>query len=99
MDNVTRDNLQNILNILTSADVKEVNRMLREVITRNNAFAKSRFSIGDTIEFTSSRTGYNITGTIMKKNPKTVEVRVRGAGMCDSQLWRVPPTMLRKVTK
>ena len=99
MDNVTRNSLQNIMNGLTAKDVKEVNEMLREVISRSNYIAKGNFCIGDTVEFTSSRTGYNITGTIMKKNPKTVEVRVRGAGMCDSQLWRVPPTMLRKVTK
>lgn len=92
MDIITRNNLQNIMRSLTAKDVHEVNQMLREVIARDNVLAKGNFVVGDTVEFTSSRTGQIMRGTIMKKNPKTVQVRVINSG-----LWRVPPTMLRKV--
>jgi hypothetical protein len=62
-------------------------------------FARSRLTnqikftlrIGDNVNFTSSKTGQNLTGVVMKVAIKYVTVKtVQG-------LWRVPANMLTKV--
>ena len=62
-------------------------------------FARSRLAqqtkyslrVGDNVNFTSGKTGQNVTGTVMKIAIKYVTVQsVRG-------LWRVPANMLSKV--
>jgi len=52
---------------------------------------KRSLSIGDNVNFTSSKTGMNVTGVVMKIAIKYVTVKTaQGA-------WRVPANMLTKV--
>ena len=52
---------------------------------------KRSMRIGDTVNFTSSKTGQNVTGTVMKIAIKYITVKtVQG-------LWRVPANMLTLV--
>ena len=54
---------------------------------------KRSLSIGDNVNFTSSKTGRNLTGVVMKIAIKYVTVNTV-AGM-----WRVPANMLQVVDK
>ncbi len=52
---------------------------------------KATLAIGDNVNFTSTRTGQNITGVVIKIAIKYVTVRtIQG-------LWKVPANMLTKV--
>lgn len=52
---------------------------------------KASLSIGDNVNFTSSKTGMNVTGVVVKIAIKYVTVKTaQGA-------WRVPANMLTKV--
>jgi len=53
--------------------------------------AKAGIRIGDTVNFTSSKTGRNVTGTVMKVAIKYVTVRTIDG------MWRVPANMLSVV--
>jgi hypothetical protein len=60
---------------------------------RSKLTTQVKFSlrIGDNVNFTSSKTGRNVTGVVMKVAIKYVTVRtVEG-------LWRVPANMLTKI--
>jgi hypothetical protein len=52
---------------------------------------KRSIGVGDTVNFTSSKTGRNVTGTVMKVAIKYVTVRTIDG------LWRVPANMLSVV--
>ena len=56
-----------------------------------NERAKASLMVGDTVNFTSTRTGRNVTGTVTKIAIKYVTVRTLEG------LWRVPANMLNKV--
>lgn len=60
----------------------------RKLLTERN---KAQLSIGDTVNFTSTRTGRNVTGTVVKIAIKYVTVRTLEG------LWKVPANMLNKV--
>jgi ribosomal protein L35AE/L33A len=52
---------------------------------------KAQLRVGDNVNFTSTRTGQNVTGVVVKIAIKYVTVRtVQG-------LWKVPANMLNKV--
>jgi hypothetical protein len=52
---------------------------------------KAQLRVGDNVNFTSTRTGQNVTGVVIKIAIKYVTVRtVQG-------LWKVPANMLNKV--
>jgi ribosomal protein L35AE/L33A len=52
---------------------------------------KAQLRVGDNVNFTSTRTGQNVTGVVVKIAIKYVTVRtVQG-------LWKVPANMLSKV--
>lgn len=54
---------------------------------------KRSLSIGDNVNFTSSKTGRNVTGVVVKIAIKYVTVKtVQGA-------WRVPANMLTKINE
>ncbi len=54
---------------------------------------KRSLSIGDNVNFTSSKTGRNVTGVVMKIAIKYVTVKtIQGA-------WRVPANMLSKINE
>ena len=70
-------------------------RSMGEAIQWNRAQlqkqVKRSLSIGDNVNFTSNKTGRNMTGVVMKIAIKYVTVRtVTG-------LWRVPANMLTKI--
>jgi small-conductance mechanosensitive channel len=52
---------------------------------------KASLSIGDNVNFTSTKTGQNVTGVVMKIAIKYVTVRTA------TGLWRVPANMLTKI--
>jgi hypothetical protein len=54
---------------------------------------KRSLAIGDNVNFTSSRTGQNTTGVVIKIAIKYVTVKTI------SGLWRVPANMLTKVAE
>jgi len=63
-------------------------KFARKRLTERN---KASLRVGDAVNFTSTRTGQNVTGTVVKIAIKYVTVRtVQG-------LWRVPANMLNKV--
>ncbi len=54
---------------------------------------KRSLSIGDNVNFTSSKTGRNVTGVVVKIAIKYVTVKtIQGA-------WRVPANMLSKINE
>jgi hypothetical protein len=52
---------------------------------------KAALRVGDIVNFTSTRTGQNVTGTVVKIAIKYVTVRTAQG------LWKVPANMLSKV--
>jgi Mechanosensitive ion channel len=52
---------------------------------------KNTLKIGDNVNFTSSKTGRNVTGHVVKVAIKYVTVRTQDG------LWRVPANMLTKI--
>ena len=52
---------------------------------------KASLKIGDDVNFTSSKTGMNMTGTVMK-------IAIKYVTVCTTKgMWRVPANMLTKV--
>jgi len=72
----------------------ELSSMIDAVKWRRATLAKltkASLAVGDTVNFTSSKTGMNVTGVVMKIAIKYVTVQsVKG-------LWRVPANMLSKL--
>ena len=56
--------------------------------------AIKNFIVGDMVQFTSSRTGGKVNGTVKKVNKKYVIVSTHIGG----EKWRVPATMLTKLS-
>jgi small-conductance mechanosensitive channel len=52
---------------------------------------KAQLTVGDSVNFTSTKTGQNITGLVVKIAIKYVTVRTHQG------LWKVPANMLTKV--
>ena len=72
----------------------ELTSMIDAVKWRRATLAKltkASLAVGDNVNFTSSKTGMNLTGVVMKIAIKYVTVKtIQG-------LWRVPANMLSKV--
>jgi hypothetical protein len=72
----------------------ELSSMIDAVKWRRATLAKltkASLAIGDTVNFTSSKSGMNVTGVVMKIAIKYVTVKTTQG------LWRVPANMLSKV--
>ncbi len=77
---------------LTNADLNSVIdavKFARARLTRQN---KASLMLGDTVQFTSNRTGRTMQGTVRKIAIKFVTVATPGQG-----LWKVPASMLEAV--
>lgn len=77
---------------LTNADLNSVIdavKFARARLTRQN---KASLMLGDTVQFTSNRTGRTMQGTVQKIAIKFVTVNTPGQG-----LWKVPASMLTAV--
>lgn len=83
---------------IMSLDVSELSAIISTVQNRRevlNLQAKSNFSIGDKVEFTSSRDGGIITGLIVKINIKKIVIQVSES--MGSIRWTVPASMISHV--
>jgi hypothetical protein len=72
----------------------ELSSMIDAVKWRRATLAKltkASLAVGDTVNFTSSKNGMNVTGVVMKIAIKYVTVKTTQG------LWRVPANMLSKV--
>ena len=77
---------------LSNADLNSVIdavKFARARLTRQN---KASLMLGDTVQFTSNRTGRTMQGTVQKIAIKVVTVNTPGQG-----LWKVPASMLTAV--
>ena len=70
--------------------VIEAVKFARAKLTQKN---KRSMAVGDTVEFTSTRSGITLQGTVRKIAIKFVTVATQQG------LWRVPANMLNKVEK
>ena len=60
-----------------------------------NYEAKNRYSLGDLVKFTASRTGERHSGTVVGIGPKNMKVLVKGI-LGRSTKWTVPPVILSR---
>ena len=90
--NVQEINRAIISGHLNNADLNSVIdavKFARAQLTRQN---KASLMLGDTVQFTSNRTGRTMQGTVRKIAIKFVTVATPSAG-----LWKVPASMLTAV--
>ena len=89
-------NIQNINTAIinggwTNAELMSMTDAIRFARKRLTERNKATLSLGDTVNFTSTKTGRNVTGTVVKIAIKYVTVRTLEG------LWKVPANMLAKV--
>jgi ssDNA-binding replication factor A large subunit len=89
-------NLENIkssiiLNNYSHAELSSIAESLKIARDRLGSKVKSELEIGDNVNFTSSKTGKNVTGVVMKISPKYITVRTLEG------LWKVPAAMLTRI--
>ena len=76
---------------LSNTDLHSIIDAVKWKRTTLAKLTKASLTIGDNVNFTSSKTGMNVTGVVVKIAIKYVTVQsVKG-------LWRVPANMLSKV--
>jgi ribosomal protein L35AE/L33A len=74
---------------LSNDDLNEIIEAIKYKRSQMSRLAKASMFVGDTVSFTSSKTGRTMVGTVKKIAIKYVTVDT-GAG-----LWRVPANMLK----
>ena len=87
-------NITQITHNIMQVGLEDLNHIIDTVKHRRaqlNRIAKSSLMLGDNVNFTSTRTGQNVTGVITKIAVKYVTVRTV------SGLWRVPANMLTRI--
>ena len=72
--------------------VAEAIQLKRQYLAKQ---AIKNFIVGDMVQFTSSRTGGKVNGTVKKVNKKYVIVSAHIGG----DQWSVPATMLTKISE
>lgn len=92
-------------NIVTKAveaiyqmDQDQLQQVIEAVQLKRTHLAKQairNFIVGDMVQFTSKRTGGKINATVEKVNKKYVIVSTHIGG----EKWRVPATMLTKISE
>ena len=90
-------------NIVTKAveaiyqmDNDELNQVIEAIKLKRTQLSRQavrNFIVGDMVQFTSSKTGGRVNGTVRKVNRKYVVVEAHIGG----QQWRVPATMLAHI--
>ena len=78
---------------MDSNQLKQVAEAIQLKRTHLAKQAIRNFVVGDMVQFTSSRTGGTVNGTVKKVNKKYVIVSAHIGG----DQWRVPATMLTKL--
>ena len=72
----------------SSEDFALVARMFKSQQKFNQEKAKASFFVGQEVQFTNSKTGEVVSGTLVKKNPTYQHVKT------ESGTWKVPASML-----
>ena len=88
------NNVQTAIAAISDMSNDEINQVVEAIKLRRTLNARQAaraLMVGDNVNFTSSRTGQNTTGVVMKIAIKFVTVKTFGG------LWRVPANMLTKV--
>ncbi len=89
--NIDRINSAIIQGNLTNDELTTVIEAVKYARSRLQKQVKNALMIGDNVNFTSSKTGMNMTGVVIKIAIKYVTVKtLQGA-------WRVPANMLTKI--
>lgn len=89
--NITQINTAIMHGNLTNDELTTVIEAVKYARSRLQKQVKNALMIGDNVNFTSSKTGQNVTGVVTKIAIKYVTVKtLQGA-------WRVPANMLTKI--
>ena len=85
--------LQRIMDKAEPGDWKVINQIMRDASNnmQTKAIVAIRADVGDKVEW-DSKTGSTLRGKIQKINRKTIIVKTE-----TGSLWKVSPSMLRKV--
>lgn len=89
--NVKQINTALITGTFTNDELTSVIDAVKFARSRLAQATKFSLKVGDNVNFTSSKTGMNMTGFVTKIAIKYVTVKTLGG------LWRVPANMLTKV--
>ena len=89
--NITQINTAILQGGFTNNELTSIIDAVKFARARLTEQSKRSLSIGDNVNFTSSKTGVNTTGVVMKIAIKYVTVKTVNG------LWRVPANMLSKV--
>ena len=89
--NITQINTAILQGTFTNTELSSIIDAVKFNRARLTESAKRSLRIGDDVNFTSSKTGQNVTGVVTKIAIKYVTVRTA------SGLWRVPANMLTKI--
>ena len=95
--------INDITHVITrEASLEELNLIQDALHKRRdilNAMEKSKFNVGDIVEWTGRKSGLRSTGKvnrIMKKNIKVI-IDKNDARSGAKEIWHVPPSMLTKI--
>jgi small-conductance mechanosensitive channel len=91
MMNITQINTAIIQGTFTNEQLTSVLDAVKFAKTLLGTKNKMMLRLGDNVNFTSSKTGQNVTGVVTKIAIKYVTVKTA------SGLWRVPANMLAKI--
>jgi phage-related protein len=87
--------ISDIVSGISHMETDEINKLVRALIIRKNQLhfqnAKN-FKTGDRVEFTSSKTGRVLTGSVSKVKIKYILVETD-----NGQRWNIPGGMLRPI--
>jgi small-conductance mechanosensitive channel len=89
--NITQINTAILAGTFTNTELSSIIDAVKFNRARLTEQTKRELRIGDNVNFTSSKTGRNITGVVMKIAIKYVTVRTVDG------LWKVPANMLIKI--
>jgi hypothetical protein len=92
---MVRLKLVDIIDEISQMDNDDINKIVRAIQVRRDQlhFQKTKsFNIGDRVEFTSSKTGRVLTGSVSKVKIKYILVETD-----NGQRWNIPGGMLRPI--
>ena len=84
--------------LIYQMDGNQLQQVVEAIQLKRTHLAKQairNFIVGDMVQFTSSKTGGKVNGTVKKVNKKYVIVSAHLGGA----QWRVPATMLTKISE
>lgn len=87
--------LMNILNEILTMDSSDINKIVEAVKMRRDQLhfkSTQNFKAGDRVQFTSSRSGRVITGSVIKAKIKYILVHSD-----NNQRWNIPGGMLKLI--